>query len=173
MILYFALAALPSITQHAEAPVDPWAWFILIGTALYQGLLALKALDSPPDRPVTPTQVVSAPGIPLEVHDAAKMGAIIIAIGGMLFSLTACSAPRVLFRDADNQFRRQFSEVDATGKVTYDQISQTAEGEVGVKLILRDPDAKKVKPLGSLNLPTLYDGDKVIDPNDPRILTKL
>ena len=45
--LYFALAALPALTQADHAPADLWSWAKFLLVALYQGLLALKALDSP------------------------------------------------------------------------------------------------------------------------------
>lgn len=45
---YFALAFLPSLLSADAAPATGWSWFKWIGTASYQGLLALKALQSKP-----------------------------------------------------------------------------------------------------------------------------
>lgn len=46
-VLYFCLAVLPAMLV-GEQPTYGWKWFVWFGTALYQGLLALKALDSTP-----------------------------------------------------------------------------------------------------------------------------
>lgn len=57
--LYFFLALLPSLLGTAQPPTTSWDWFKLIGQGIYQGLLALKALQSMPD-PVTPTDLAQA-----------------------------------------------------------------------------------------------------------------
>lgn len=54
-LLYFFLAALPALLT-GEQPQYAWKWFVWIGTALYQGLLALKALDSQPTLPSSAAQ---------------------------------------------------------------------------------------------------------------------
>lgn len=46
--LYFFLAIVPSLVAPAEPPVDKWAWFKLLLSSLYQGLLAVKAYQSQP-----------------------------------------------------------------------------------------------------------------------------
>lgn len=45
IFLYFALASLPSMLT-AKAPATRWEWWLWAGTALYQGLLAVKAYQS-------------------------------------------------------------------------------------------------------------------------------
>jgi hypothetical protein len=47
-LLYFSLAFLPALFQANEPPTDTWAFAKWLGLALYQGLLALKALQSLP-----------------------------------------------------------------------------------------------------------------------------
>lgn len=47
MALYFALAFLPALFQASEPPHDWWTGCKWFGLALYQGLLALKAFQSP------------------------------------------------------------------------------------------------------------------------------
>ena len=47
-ILYFFLASLPAMLT-GEMPESGWKWFVWGGTAVYQGLLALKALGSEPE----------------------------------------------------------------------------------------------------------------------------
>lgn len=57
LFLYFALAVLPAFLQAEHAPTDGWTWFKLIGGALYQGLLAVKAyLSQSPDKATDPAQ---------------------------------------------------------------------------------------------------------------------
>ena len=48
LYLYFALAILPALTQIDAPPADAWGWFKWATIALYQGLLAVKALQSTP-----------------------------------------------------------------------------------------------------------------------------
>jgi hypothetical protein len=45
--LYFLLALLPALVQPDTAPDNSWAWFKWGALALYQALLACKALQSP------------------------------------------------------------------------------------------------------------------------------
>lgn len=50
--LFFWLAALPALLVAKEMPANPWEWWLWGGYALYQGLLAMKALQSnPEDKP--------------------------------------------------------------------------------------------------------------------------
>lgn len=51
MALYFFLAVLPSLFQSEHPPVDAWSWMKWLTTALYQGLLAVKAFQSPQPQP--------------------------------------------------------------------------------------------------------------------------
>lgn len=83
-ILYFLLAVLPSLISVQTPPSTNWDWFKLIGQSLYQGLLAMKALQSIPatdttDETLAPTKVLQK--VPL---------AILIALGGLTFFF--CSA---------------------------------------------------------------------------------
>lgn len=47
-ILYFLLAAIPAVIAGAKEGMTDFAWWILSANALYQGLLAIKALQSQP-----------------------------------------------------------------------------------------------------------------------------
>lgn len=47
-VLYFLLAVIPSLLSVQTPPSTNWDWFKLIGQSLYQGLLAMKALQSIP-----------------------------------------------------------------------------------------------------------------------------
>jgi len=61
-VLYFTLAAIPSLTQADHAPVTSWDWFKYLAGAAYQGLLAIKALQSlPPAGPPTPPPAPATP----------------------------------------------------------------------------------------------------------------
>ena len=52
MALYFALAFIPALFQATEPPTNTWWDFAKwIGLALYQGLLAIKAFQSPQSAP--------------------------------------------------------------------------------------------------------------------------
>lgn len=44
--LYFALAALPALLAGQAPPATRWDWFRLVGMAIYQGLLAVKAFQT-------------------------------------------------------------------------------------------------------------------------------
>lgn len=46
--LYFIIAALPSLVTNDTPPATGWAWFKLIATGVYQGLVAVKAYQSMP-----------------------------------------------------------------------------------------------------------------------------
>lgn len=51
--LYFFLAVLPVFIAADKPPADGWGWFKLGASALYAGLLSVKALQStPPGEPV-------------------------------------------------------------------------------------------------------------------------
>lgn len=54
LYLYFLLAVLPALMQGEHPPVDSWGWFKWGLTALYQGLLAVKAYQSQSDTSTKP-----------------------------------------------------------------------------------------------------------------------
>lgn len=75
-VLYFFLAVLPSLMGATNPPQTAWDWFKLIGQAVYQGLLAMKALQSLPDQTsissvttnlssTNPSPVINKPVMPL------------------------------------------------------------------------------------------------------------
>lgn len=71
--LYFALAVLPSLFQPEHAPESIWGWFKYGAISFYQGLLALKALDSSPEKDKNDVQkVATVPGEPLETKETTK-----------------------------------------------------------------------------------------------------
>lgn len=51
MALYFSLAFIPALFQATEPPTTWWDFAKWIGLALYQGLLAIKAFQSPQSEP--------------------------------------------------------------------------------------------------------------------------
>ena len=56
--LFFWLAALPSLLSLKDQPASSWGWWLYTGAALYQGLLAMKALQSSPsEREDAPAEV--------------------------------------------------------------------------------------------------------------------
>lgn len=63
--LYFFLAVIPSLMGASNPPQTAWDWFKLIGQAVYQGLLAMKALQSLPDTTTSlaPTNPIPSPVI--------------------------------------------------------------------------------------------------------------
>lgn len=71
LMLYFLLAALPTFFGVAVPPSNAWDWAKLIGMTIYQGLLAVKAYQSPqpPDKPVL---VTTPPNQPLPVIETPK-----------------------------------------------------------------------------------------------------
>ena len=50
---YFAIAAITNALLAATAPSTNWEWWRLVGAAVLQGLIAMKALQSKPDEPPT------------------------------------------------------------------------------------------------------------------------
>lgn len=53
--LFFVLAFLPQLLLADHPPSDAWSWFKWLGTAVLQGLIAIKAVLTPP-APPTGTQ---------------------------------------------------------------------------------------------------------------------
>lgn len=70
-ILYFLLGAL-GVVVASRQPADAWGWVVFLGSALYQGLLALKAWQSTPsDKEVSQAVTVTNPhSNPVETHAA-------------------------------------------------------------------------------------------------------
>lgn len=57
--LYFFLAMIPALCAPEHPPATGWEWFKLSGMSLYQGLLAVKALQSQPPPPPGPESTYS------------------------------------------------------------------------------------------------------------------
>ena len=64
MFLYFLLAALPTLLQPSAPPETTWEWIKLFGMTLYQGLLAIKAYQSPSPQPEDPAAPPVTPPLP-------------------------------------------------------------------------------------------------------------
>ena len=58
--LFFWLAAIPSLISLKDQPATAWGWWLYIGQAIGQGLLAMKALQSSPEPREVTTNIVSA-----------------------------------------------------------------------------------------------------------------
>lgn len=71
--LFFWLAALPAMLVAKTMPKTPWEWWLWGGYALYQGLLAMKALQSDADTsddPPPKVEIVNTAEKPVETHEA-------------------------------------------------------------------------------------------------------
>lgn len=50
-ITYFLTASLTVFSQSTHTPVIPWEWAKLIAACITGGLIAIRALESQPDKP--------------------------------------------------------------------------------------------------------------------------
>ena len=57
--LFFWLAALPSLLSLKDQPLTSWGWWLYVGASLYQGLLAMKALQSAPESSEVTTAILN------------------------------------------------------------------------------------------------------------------